>query len=63
MYALVVERYPRSDQAPNALYKRASAARATGQTERATALFRQIVAQYPRSDAALLAQEYLRGRP
>ena len=63
VYALVVERYPRSEQAPNALYKRASAARAVGQTQQANALYRQIVAQYPRSDAALLAQESLRERP
>jgi TolA-binding protein len=49
--------------APNALYKRASAFRSIGQTEQAMAIYRQIVDQYPRSDAALLAQEFLRNRP
>ncbi len=63
VYALVVQRYPRSSRAPTALYKRATALRIVGQTEQARAFYQQLVDKYPESEAALLAREYLRASP
>ncbi|MCC7003611.1 MAG: tetratricopeptide repeat protein, partial [Gemmatimonadaceae bacterium] len=59
----VVSRYPASDRAPTALYKRATALRAVGQTDRARVLYQQVVDKYPRTDAAVLAQDFLTKKP
>ena len=62
VYNLVATRYPQSEREPIALYKRATAYRLVGQTERAQALYRQIVETYPSSESARLAQGFLTPR-
>jgi tol-pal system protein YbgF len=62
VYKLVVQRYPRSQRAATALYKRGVMLRNAGKADEARAAFQQIVRDYPRSDEATLAQEALRGR-
>jgi TolA-binding protein len=54
---LVVERYPRSPEAPTALYKRAGALEKAGQTQRALQLYDRVVNDYPESDVVTLARE------
>jgi tol-pal system protein YbgF len=58
-YALVVSKYPKSEHAPNALYKRAMAARATNPAA-SKALFQQLLDQYPRSPEAITAADQIK---
>ena len=59
-YATVASTYPTSQRAPTALYKRAIALQAAGQTANARALLESVVTRFPRSDEAALARERLR---
>jgi len=59
-YALVVSKYPKSEHASNALYKRAMAARQAGQTANAKVLFQQLLDQYPRSPEAASVPDLLK---
>jgi TolA-binding protein len=58
LYQQVAVRYPNSERAPTALYKRATALRVAGKTEPARALYRQIIQRYPRSEAAVLSEQF-----
>jgi TolA-binding protein len=49
VYRIVTERWPRSDFAATALYKRAEALRIGGKVPEARPLYEQIVCQHPRS--------------
>ncbi len=60
VYALVIQKYPRSPRAATAWYKRALAMKSAGQTAAARAAFERIIREYPRSDEAALAREQLR---
>lgn len=59
VYQLVVKNYPRSNQAPTALYKRALLLRDAGRTQQMRALLQRVVREYPRSDEAALARDLL----
>jgi TolA-binding protein len=56
----VFEKYPRSDRAPNALYKLALSQRAQSRPAAARALLERLVREYPRADEAQLARDLLR---
>lgn len=59
VYQLVVTKYPRSNQAPTALYKRALLLRDAGRPDESRALLQRVVREYPRSDEAALARDLL----
>lgn len=59
VYQLVAKQYPKSAEAPTALYKRALILMDAGKRREARALAQQIVRDYPGSDAASLAQGLL----
>ena len=58
-FSRVSERYPNHTKVPDALYKQADVEQRLGHADRAQTLLRQIVAQYPSSSAAQLAQRQL----
>jgi tol-pal system protein YbgF len=60
VYALVVQRFPTHPRAPTALYKRATTMRLTGRADEARTLYQEIVTRYKGTDAALLAEGFLR---
>ena len=62
VYQLVAERFPKSDEAPRALYKRAMilSRGGAGQTAKTRAVFQQIVDKYPASIEADLARDRLK---
>jgi tol-pal system protein YbgF len=59
VYQVVVSKYPRSPQAPNALYKRALLLKGAGKEADARTILQRIVKDYPRSDEAELARDLL----
>lgn len=59
VYQLVAQRFPRSAQAPTALYKRALLLRDGGRAQEARTLLQRVVRDYPRSDEAQLAHDLL----
>lgn len=60
VYAIVVDKYPKTAHAPSALYKRGKFAQAGGQAAKAQALFQQLVAKYPNSPEAATAADLLK---
>ena len=58
-FALVAQNYPKHGKVPDALYKMADVERRLGSPEKAKTIWRQIVAQYPGTSAAQLAQQDL----
>jgi TolA-binding protein len=55
----VLEKYPQSSKAPNALFKIGSIQHATGDRKKAEATLARVVKQYPQTPAAKLAQQKL----
>jgi TolA-binding protein len=55
VYALVALKYPKSDAAPTALFKRARFAQEVKDTTRYRALLQEIVSKYPKSEAGISA--------
>jgi tol-pal system protein YbgF len=60
VYLLVSQRYPKSNDAPTALYKLAMSMAAQKKTAAARTYFRRVVSEYPRSTEAELAADRLR---
>ncbi len=58
-FALVADNYPEHNKIPDSLYKLADIERRLGRVERARGILQQVVAQYPSSSAAQLAQKDL----
>lgn len=63
IYALVAQKYPASDAAPTALYKRAGFALDVKDTVRYRTLLREIVQKYPKSESGVLAADLLKPKP
>jgi TolA-binding protein len=59
VYSLVVTRYPKTEQAATALWKRADAQLKLGKTDVARALLQRIVCEYPKSTVYPLATDRL----
>ena len=57
---MVVEKYPDSQRAPTALYKRALYMESQGNLTGARAALNRLIQKYPRSDEAGLARDHLR---
>lgn len=55
-FALVTHNYADHNKVPDALYKLADVERRLGNTDKARGILQQVVAQYPNSSAAQLAQ-------
>lgn len=60
VYQLVTSRYPKSDNAATALYRRAQMAVDARRNADARTLLDRVVKEYPNSDAAVLAQSLLK---
>lgn len=58
-FARVSQAYPQHPKVPDSLYKLADVEQRLGQTDKAKGLLQQIIAQYPGSSAAQLAQRDL----
>lgn len=58
-FALVADNYPEHNKVPDSLYKLADVERRLGRADRARGILQQVVAQYPSSSAAQLAQKDL----
>ena len=58
-FEAVAQNYPDSPRAPSALYKLGSISLRAGRTEEARRYFQRVVAGYPASDEAALAQSRL----
>jgi tol-pal system protein YbgF len=58
-YALMAERYPRSEKAPTALYRAGTLELGRGNRDRARELYQRIVDAYPGSIEAPLAREQI----
>lgn len=58
-FAKVSQLYPRHNKVPDSLYKLADVELRLGNREKAQGILRQVVAQYPNSSAAQLAQRQL----
>jgi len=56
----VVSAHPTSAKAPTALYKRAQLLLRQNNATQAKQLFEQVIAKYPRSNEAALAEETLK---
>jgi tol-pal system protein YbgF len=59
-YRVVMDRWPDGDKVPAALYKLAIAYQKTNHSPEARATFQSLIAKYPRSGEARLAQERLK---
>jgi tol-pal system protein YbgF len=59
-FALVSHNYPEHNKVPDSLYKLADVERRLGHADKARGILQQVVAQYPDSSAAQLAQQDLR---
>ncbi len=59
-FALVSHNYPKHNKVPDSLYKLADVERRLGNIEKARGILQQVVAEYPGSSAAQLAQQDLR---
>jgi TolA-binding protein len=55
VYSLVISKYPKSDQAATALWKKADALQKLGKVQEAKALLQRIVCEYPKSGVYNLA--------
>jgi tol-pal system protein YbgF len=62
-YAAVVTNYPGSQFAATSLFKRAGLAETRNDRVEARRLYNEVIAKYPRSDAATLAAEKLKAIP
>jgi TolA-binding protein len=60
VYQRVVERFPKTDEAPTAMYKRATAILWPSQKAEALALLDKLVKDYPNATANGLARDFLR---
>lgn len=58
-FALVSHNYPQHNKVPDSLYKLADVERRLGHADKARAILQEVVAQYPQSSAAQLAQKDL----
>lgn len=58
-FALVSHNYPEHNKVPDSLYKLADVERRLGHADKARGILQQVVAQYPNSSAAQLAQQDL----
>lgn len=58
-FALVSHNYPEHNKVPDSLYKLADVERRLGRADKARGILQQVVAQYPNSSAAQLAQQDL----
>ena len=58
-FALVGENYPEHNKVPDSLYKLADVERRLGRADRARGILQQVIAQFPNSSAAQLAQKDL----
>jgi tol-pal system protein YbgF len=59
-YAAVVATHPNAERAPTALYKRAQIAQMQGNIPRARQLAGEVKTRYPRSDEAVLVDDFLK---
>ncbi len=59
-FALVSHNYPKHNKVPDSLYKLADVERRLGNADKARGILQQVVAEYPGSSAAQLAQQDLR---
>ncbi|HZJ92251.1 MAG TPA: tol-pal system protein YbgF [Thiopseudomonas sp.] len=59
-FALVTNNYPQHNKVPDSLYKLADVERRLGHADKARTIMQQVVAQYPNTSAAQLAQQDLR---
>ncbi len=62
-YEAVIRGYPRSIRAPTALYKLGLMAERRGDRAAAKGYYERVLAEYPRSDEAVLAREKLKATP
>lgn len=58
-FALVSHTYPEHSKVPDSLYKLADVERRLGNADKARGILQQVIAQYPNSSAAQLAQQDL----
>lgn len=58
-FRVVIERFPKHDKVPDAQFKLARIQHLQGDAGKARELMRQVISQYPGSNAAQLAQNYL----
>ena len=59
-FAQVSQNYPEHNKVPDSLYKLTDVERRLGNADKARGIMQQVVAQYPNSSAAQLAQQDLR---
>lgn len=59
-FALVSHSYPEHNKVPDSLYKLADVERRLGNANKARGILQQVIAQYPNSSAAQLAEQDLR---
>ena len=59
-FAMVSHNYPQHNKVPDSLYKLADVERRLGNADKARGILQQVVAQFPDSSAAQLAQQDLR---
>jgi tol-pal system protein YbgF len=59
VYQLVADRYPKSPDAPTALYRRARILTDANRKDEARVLLNRVIKEYPRSDEAILAKNLL----
>jgi tol-pal system protein YbgF len=59
VYQLVADRYPKSPDAPTALYRRARILMEANRKDEARVLLNRVIKEYPRSDEAILAKNLL----
>ena len=59
VYQIVFTKYPKSDDAPNALYKHGKILLAQNKVPEAKAALQRVISDYPHSDAAGLAKSTL----
>jgi TolA-binding protein len=62
-FAKVAQQYPSHAKVPDALFKLADVEQRLGNTDKAKGILRQVIAQYPGSSAAQLAQRDLQRLP
>jgi tol-pal system protein YbgF len=60
VYKRVVERYPKTDEAPTAMWKRANSVLWPGQKAEARALLEKLIKDYPNATTTGLAREFLK---
>lgn len=59
-FALVTNNYPQHNKVPDSLYKLADVERRLGHADKARTIMQQVIAQYPNTSAAQLAEQDLR---